>query len=104
MPAERPRHAGWIEQGLAADQSREVQIYAHIGKEHKEDPGYALCGRALQRTDEERDISVTIDDKFSFEKHIKAKVNMANSMFSLIRRSFQFLDKQSVPIIMQDYG
>ena len=41
---------------------------------------------------EEKDIGVTIDDQLEFESHISEKINKANKMFGLLRRSFNYLD------------
>ena len=44
----------------------------------------------LENVDQEKDIGVIIDSNLEFDKHINAKINKANSMYSIIRRSFQF--------------
>ena len=49
----------------------------------------------LENVDQEKDIGVIIDSNLEFDKHINAKINKANSMFSIIRRSFQFLSPQN---------
>jgi hypothetical protein len=42
---------------------------------------------------------VHIDHELSLDKHISEKVNKANSMFALLRRTFQYLDAESfVPL------
>ena len=46
----------------------------------------------LEISEEEKDLGVLIDSKLSFEQHIASKVNKANSLVGLIRRSFEFLD------------
>ena len=43
----------------------------------------------------EKDIGVYMDKDLSFEKHICEKVKKANSMFAIIRRSFQHLDHKT---------
>ena len=40
----------------------------------------------------EKDIGVTIQSNLAFDRHISEKVNIANKMMALIRRSFEFLD------------
>ena len=69
--------------------------YLHVGKETNSEINYTLMGRPLGRVDKEKDIGVTVDDKLSFDQHINEKVNKANSMFAIIRRTFQFLDKKT---------
>ena len=54
---------------------------------------YTLCGKELQAVDEEKDIGVYIDRKLSFDHHISEKVKKANSMFAVLRRSFNHLDE-----------
>ena len=46
-------------------------------------------------TENEKDIGVTIDPSLNFEKHINEKVNKANSIFAVIRRSYMYLDKET---------
>ena len=53
----------------------------------------------LERANEEKDIGVHIDHELNFDKHISEKVNKANSMFALLRRTFQYVDAESfVPL------
>ena len=54
---------------------------------------YKLQKQRLQKVAEVKDIRVIIDDQLTFESHICAKINKATSMFGLIQRSFQCLDK-----------
>jgi hypothetical protein len=44
---------------------------------------------------EEKDLGVTIDDKLKFDQHIAVKVNKANSVMGIIRRSFRHLDEST---------
>ena len=46
----------------------------------------------LKISEEEKDLGVIIDSKLTFEQHIMTKVNKANSVVYLIRRSFSHLD------------
>ncbi|XP_071152112.1 uncharacterized protein [Mytilus edulis] len=72
----------------------------HIGKPGPEpDSKYTLKSTILQKVTEEKDIGVIIDAELNFEKHISEKVNKANSMFALLRRTFQYLDTDTfVPL------
>jgi hypothetical protein len=38
-----------------------------------------------------KDVGVTIDNKLSFDKDITEKVNKANSIIGVIRRTFEYL-------------
>lgn len=68
-------------------------------KSEDEDVTYNLQGKHLETITKEKDIGVIIDSELSFDNHISEKVKKANSMFTLIRRTFQFLDiKSFVPL------
>ena len=62
-----------------------------IGKDS--DRSYILDGHKLQKASHEKDIGVTIDNQLTFDKHINEKINKANSMLSLIRRTFEHLNE-----------
>ena len=53
---------------------------------------YQLYDNHLEHVFEETDLGVTIDSELRFEEHISKKVNKANSIAGLIRRSFAHLD------------
>ena len=53
---------------------------------------YELYGKPLEHVFEETDLGVTIDSELRFEEHISKKINKANSIAGLIRRSFAHLD------------
>ena len=46
-------------------------------------------------TTSEKDVGVIIDNKLSFDMHIAEKVNKANSVVGAIRRSFEYLGKDT---------
>ena len=46
----------------------------------------------LESVQNEKDIGVTFDQSLEFDLHIKEKVNKANSMFAVVRRSYKYLD------------
>ena len=52
----------------------------------------------LENVDQEKDNGVIIDSNLEFDKHINAKINKANSMFSIIRRYFSISSKCYPPI------
>ena len=56
---------------------------------------YKLMGQNIGKTEEEKDIGVIVDSKLKFEKHISEKVNKANSIFAVIRRSFRHLNAET---------
>ena len=53
---------------------------------------YTICHNELEHVFVEKDLDVTFDSDLKFEDHISAKVNKANAIAGLIRRSFSFLD------------
>ena len=69
----------------------------HIGPGDKQD--YYINGRTnsqlLQHVDNEKDIGVIFDAQLEFDKHINDKINKANSIFSMILRSYKYLHKES---------
>ena len=48
--------------------------------------------KPMEETIAEKYVGVTIDNKLSFDKHITEKVNKANSIIGVIRRTFEYLD------------
>ena len=48
--------------------------------------------KGMELTKSEKDIGVVIDSKLSFENHINEKVNKANSIMGVIRRTRRVLD------------
>ena len=55
--------------------------------------------KGMESTDREKDVGVIIDNKHSFEKHISEKVNKANSVMGVIRRTFEFLDLKTFKLL-----
>ena len=53
---------------------------------------YELYNKLLDHVFEETDLGVNIDSEVKYEEHISKKVNKANSIVGLIRRSFTHLD------------
>ena len=49
----------------------------------------------------EKDIGVLVDRNLSFSKHITQKVNKANSIMGLVRRTYTFLDDTSFRYLFQ---
>ena len=71
------------------------QMQTYIGKAGSDpDNQFKLKTITLQKATEEKDIGVIIDSDLSFERHMSEKVNKANCMFALLRRTFQFLDTE----------
>jgi len=49
----------------------------------------------MEKSNAEKDVGVFIDEKLSFERHMSEKINKANSVLGAIRRSFEYLDKDT---------
>ena len=64
----------------------------HLGKSNPRHT-YTMNGTNLTVTTEERNLGVLIDDKLSFNSHIKGIVKKANSMLGLIKIGFECFDK-----------
>ena len=70
-----------------------------VGNRNIEKNTYSLCSIDLEQTNREKDIGVIIDDHLSFEEHMNCKINKANSIMGLIRRTFTFLDEQTLLLL-----
>ena len=57
---------------------------------------YELEHHKLETVFEERDLGVIVDNELSFTQHIEMKISKANSTLGLIRRTFTFLDLQTL--------
>ena len=62
----------------------------HVGK--KQDNPYSMDGVTLETVHEEKDVGVFMEYDLSFKTHINTKINKANSVMGVIRRSFSHLD------------
>ena len=58
------------------------------GNDHQ----YFMGNTPLENIEEEKDLGLTIDSKLKFESHINNKVQTANKVMGIIRRSFTYLD------------
>ena len=66
-----------------------------IGGEENILHNYEMNGNYLKYTDEECDLGLIIDNNLNFEAHMNAKVNKANKIMGLIRRTFTFLNGET---------
>ena len=60
---------------------------------------YSMCNTTLAQTTAERDLGVNIDDSLKFHKHTSAVVNKANQIMAVIRKSFEHLDRTTIPLL-----
>ena len=70
-----------------------------LGNRTEEGYDYTLDQAPLEHTDHEKNLGVVIANKLKFSQHINQKVNKANSIMGVIRKSFRFLD----PLIFQKF-
>ena len=54
---------------------------------------YGIDDVRLEIVTKEKDLGIIFDHTLSFEEHITAKVNKANSLMGMLRRSFTYMDK-----------
>ena len=50
----------------------------------------------------EMDVGVLVDTDLKFSKHVEEQVNKVNRTLGLIRRSFQFLNRESMKLLFTD--
>ena len=64
----------------------------HISSKLNETHAYTMNNRILENKSELKDLSILIDEHLRFSNHIAEKVNKANQIKRLIRRTFVHLD------------
>ena len=69
-----------------------MKLGPRISELHDTFTPYTMGGTHLDTVPKEKDLGVTIDCDLSFIQHMIEKVNKANSMVGIIRRSFVCLD------------
>jgi hypothetical protein len=57
----------------------------------------------LMHVDHEKDLGVVVDKELSFDKMMDDKINKANSMMGLIRRTMTFLDQESFKLLFNAF-
>lgn len=73
--------------------------HMRIGRTNVEEQNYTMQD-TITSTGKEKDIGVVIDSKLTFSDHLAEKINKANSILGLIRRTFVYLD---LPILKSLY-
>ena len=53
----------------------------------------------LEKSEIERDLGVQVDNVLRFSQHIETRINKANRLFGLIRRSYKHLDAESMQLL-----
>ena len=71
----------------------------HMGRNN---PGYqyttpiANVRVELETTVLEKDLGINVDPELKFSQHIERKVNKANKVLAMIRRSYEFIDSDTM--------
>ena len=68
----------------------------HIGNKNPNNTYYMKIEKTSQRIEDcqsEKDLGITFDNKLTFDRHIDATINKANQMLGVIKRTFDYLDK-----------
>lgn len=80
----------WTEKWLLNFQP-EKSRHMPLGRTKVDDREYTMYGY-IEKTRLEKDMGVVIDDKLKFSDHLAEKINKANRIVGLIRRTFIHLD------------
>ncbi|XP_070550687.1 uncharacterized protein [Ptychodera flava] len=77
-----------------ADKCKTISIRGKSTKhiKYQYSMGSDTTTHVLENVDSEKDIGVFIDSDLSFEKHIQEKINKANKIMGIIRRTYVYLD------------
>ncbi len=70
----------------------------HLGSKNSK-AEYMMDGTTLESVTEENDLGVLIDDELKFYKHVSASVSKANQTLGIVKRTFDTLDKELLPIL-----
>ena len=60
---------------------------------------YSQDRAKLETSQREKDLGVMVDNELKFSRHVEEQVAKANKILGLIRRSYQFLDKESLRLL-----
>ncbi len=58
-----------------------------------------MDGTTLESVKEEKDLGVLIDEELKFHKHVSAAVSKANQTLGIMKRTFNTLDMELLPIV-----
>ena len=99
LQADLDRMCKWSESSLLRFHPKKC-VWMRVGRtvpDYEQD--YFMNGIKLERSEAEQDLGVFIEQDLSFDKHISVKVNKANSIAGLIRRSFEYIDCDSFKLV-----
>ena len=72
----------------------------HIGRLNRHHV-YTLNGAVLEETEAKKDLGVYMDPNLKFRRQAAAAVSKASQVLAVIRRSFQLLDKSTMPVLFK---
>ena len=78
-----------------ADKCKSLHL-GHNNHEYQYSMPSTVTRKPIEKTNLEKDLGVNIDAQLKFSKHIKIQVNKANKILGMIRRSYEFLDGDSL--------
>ena len=76
-----------------------MRLMSSRSKKLKPNALYNMDERRLKAVSEEKDLGISFNDNLTFEKHINEKVNKANSLVGMVRRTFVYLDKDVFKVL-----
>ena len=62
---------------------------------------YSLLGAPIMQVSEEKDLGVVIDEELKFRKQAATAIKKAKQILGIIRRSFELLDAQTLPLLFK---
>ena len=78
-----------------ADKCKSLHL-GHNNDEYQYSMPSTVTRKPIEKTNLEKDLGVNIDVQLKFSKHIEIQVNKANKILWMIRRSYEFLDGDSL--------
>ena len=72
----------------------------HIGRQNPQQV-YHLKGTQMEQVAAEKDLGVYVDTELKFRKQAAAAVSKASRILSMILRSFQLIDKSTLPLLFK---
>ena len=72
----------------------------HIGRllHHQK---YTMSGATIEETSTEKDLGVHVDSDLKFRKQAATAVSKASQVMAVIRKSFQLIDKKTLPLLFK---
>ena len=88
---------GWAEKWQLAFNAKKCKVM-HIGRNNPKRE-YIMDEEKLQEVECEKDLGVWVDNQLRMQEHTANQVKKANKLLGMIRRSFTYLDSESLCIL-----